>query len=85
MAEEFVSGPLYSLETLVADGRCRHLGVTDRQLGPRPAFCEVSYTFPVRGARARAEAAMRAAVETLVAATGIAQGHAAHRVHPRRR
>ncbi|BCM70482.1 MULTISPECIES: ATP-grasp domain-containing protein [Streptomyces] len=73
MAEEFVSGPLYSLETLVADGRCRHLGVTDRQLGPRPAFCEVSYTFPVR-VPARAEAAMRAAVETLVAATGIAQG-----------
>ncbi|MFF5537762.1 ATP-grasp domain-containing protein [Streptomyces cinerochromogenes] len=73
MAEEYVSGPLYSLETLVTDGRCRHLGVTDRQLGPRPAFCEVSYTFPVRVPE-RAEARMRAAVETLVEATGIAQG-----------
>lgn len=73
MAEVYVNGPLYSLETLVADGRCRHLGVTDRQLGPRPSFCEVSYTFPVE-VPPEAEARMRKAVETLVAATDFTQG-----------
>lgn len=73
MAEVYVNGPLYSLETLVADGRCRHLGVTDRQLGPRPSFCELSYTFPVE-VPAEAESRMRSAVERLVDATGFTQG-----------
>lgn len=84
MAEVYVNGPLYSLETLVADGRCRHLGVTDRQLGPRPPFCEVSYTFPVE-VPPEAEARMRKAVETLGSRHRLHAGDAPHRVRPHRR
>ncbi|WP_331728515.1 ATP-grasp domain-containing protein [Streptomyces sp. NBC_00158] len=73
LAEEYVRGPLYSLETLITDGRCRHLGVTDRQIGPNPAFCEVSYTFPVQVPES-VETRMRQTVETCVAALDIRQG-----------
>jgi hypothetical protein len=73
LAEEYVRGPLYSLETLIVDGRCHHLGVTDRQIGPNPSFCEVSYSFPVR-LPALVEASMRNTVETCVAALEIPQG-----------
>ncbi|MET8183626.1 ATP-grasp domain-containing protein [Streptomyces sp. NPDC005336] len=73
LAEEYVRGPLYSLETLIVDGRCRHLGVTDRQIGPNPAFCEVSYSFPVQ-LPTSVESAMRSTVETCVAALEIGQG-----------
>lgn len=73
LAEEYVRGPLYSLETLIVDGRCHHLGVTDRQIGPNPAFCEVSYSFPVH-LPTSVEAGMRNTVETCVAALEIGQG-----------
>jgi biotin carboxylase len=73
LAEEYVPGPLYSLETLVVEGRCHHLGVIDRQLGPNPTFCEVSYSFPAQ-VPARFEAEMRATVEACVAALRIPQG-----------
>ncbi|WP_086801014.1 ATP-grasp domain-containing protein [Streptomyces caniscabiei] len=73
LAEEYVRGPVYSLETLIVDGRCHHLGVTDRQIGPNPAFCEVSYSFPVQLPPSVA-ASMRSTVETCVTALGIAQG-----------
>ncbi|MEV6523011.1 ATP-grasp domain-containing protein [Longispora sp. NPDC051575] len=70
MAEEFVTGPLLSVETVVTDQRCVHLGVTDRQLGPRPHFCEVSYTFPVLAPPA-ARAEMERAVEACVRHFGL--------------
>ncbi|WP_412539375.1 ATP-grasp domain-containing protein [Longispora sp. K20-0274] len=70
MAEEFVTGPLLSVETVVSAGRCAHLGVTDRQLGPRPHFCEVSYTFPVMAPPA-ARAEMERAVEACVRHFGL--------------
>lgn len=73
LAEEYVRGPLYSLETLITGGRCHHLGVTDRQIGPNPAFCEVSYSFPVQ-VPASVEDRMRRTVETCVAALEIEQG-----------
>jgi biotin carboxylase len=73
LAEEYVRGPLYSLETLIVDGRCHHLGVTDRQLGPNPSFCEVSYSFPAQ-LPSLVEAGMRSTVETCVDALEIAQG-----------
>jgi biotin carboxylase len=47
MLEEFLYGPLVSMEILVVQGQAIVLGVTDRQLGPLPDFCEVSYTFPI--------------------------------------
>lgn len=73
LAEEYVRGPVYSLETLIVDGRCHHLGVTDRQIGPNPSFCEVSYSFPARLPES-IEAGMRSTVETCVAALDIPQG-----------
>ncbi|AEV87122.1 carbamoyl-phosphate synthase large chain [Actinoplanes sp. SE50] len=73
MAEEYLTGPLYSLETIVSDGTCHHLGVTDRQIGPNPGFCEVSYTFPVQ-VPWQYENEMRRAVEACVQAYGIRQG-----------
>ncbi|OKJ06436.1 hypothetical protein AMK20_29550 [Streptomyces sp. TSRI0261] len=73
LAEEYVRGPVYSLETLIADGRCHHLGVTDRQIGPNPAFCEISYSFPVQ-LPASVESGMRSTVETCVANLQIGQG-----------
>ncbi|MFE2140779.1 ATP-grasp domain-containing protein [Streptomyces sp. NPDC059456] len=74
MAEEYLRGPLYSLETLVTDdGRAHHLGFTDRQLGPAPTFCEVSYTFPVEVPEAPARD-MREAVDKIVRECAIPQG-----------
>lgn len=46
MLEEFVNGPLVSLEGFVLDGRFASLGVTDREFGALPFFVEVGWTFP---------------------------------------
>lgn len=47
MLEEYLRGMLISVEVVVSDGVPLVLGFTDRQLGPLPDFCEVSYSFPV--------------------------------------
>ncbi|MFI5497194.1 ATP-grasp domain-containing protein [Actinoplanes sp. NPDC051859] len=73
MAEEFVTGPLYSVETVVDNGRCVTLGITDRQLGPRPHFCEVSYTFPAAVPHADADE-MVGAVEACAKHFELTQG-----------
>ena len=73
MLEEYLYGPLLSIEVLVSDGHCIELGATDRQLGPLPNFCEVSYTFPVLLPKAVA-AAMLDTVQTLASHLQIAQG-----------
>lgn len=46
MLEEFVSGPLVSLEGFVFDGRFSPLGFTDREFGALPFFVEIGWTFP---------------------------------------
>lgn len=73
MAEEFLLGPLVSLEVLVVDGVPLALGVTDRQLGPLPHFCEVSYTFPV-DLPADLLAAMQRTVSAIVGHLQMAHG-----------
>ncbi|GAB1640077.1 ATP-grasp domain-containing protein [Krasilnikovia sp. MM14-A1259] len=73
MAEEFVAGPLYSMETVVSGGTCLCLGSTDRQLGPRPHFCELSYTFPVPLPQAAFDE-MTAGVRAIARRLGITHG-----------
>jgi biotin carboxylase len=73
MAEEFVTGPLLSVETMVSGGCCVHLGMTDRQLGPRPHFCEVSYTFPVAAPLSQCEE-MEKAIDACMRHFGMTDG-----------
>lgn len=73
MVEEFIAGPLVSLETLVSHRRPIFLGVTDRQLSTPPTMAEVGYGFPARVEDTH-ESSMRAAVEKLVDALAIEQG-----------
>ncbi|WP_437536966.1 ATP-grasp domain-containing protein [Sorangium sp. So ce726] len=47
LAEEFLRGPLVSVETLTFRGETRILGVTSRILGTFPSFVELAAAFPV--------------------------------------
>ncbi|MFJ4036911.1 acetyl-CoA carboxylase biotin carboxylase subunit family protein [Microbacterium sp. NPDC090007] len=73
MMEEFVAGPLVSMETLVTEGRPIFLGVTDRQLTAPPVMAEVGYTFPTEVTAAHRDA-MQHAVREIVRALDIPQG-----------
>ncbi|MEU9517735.1 ATP-grasp domain-containing protein [Streptomyces sp. NPDC048224] len=46
-AEPYLSGPVYSAETLNWDGRTRLLGVSSRLMSPEPHFREEITAFPV--------------------------------------
>jgi biotin carboxylase len=48
--EEYVPGPVVSVEAVTFDGRTKILGVTDRGIGPQPRFMGVSWTFPAQTA-----------------------------------
>ncbi|MES0864823.1 ATP-grasp domain-containing protein [Ruegeria sp. SCPT10] len=49
LLEEFIPGPLYSMELIHrGEGDLVLLGHTNRALGPPPYFVETSYTFPVQ-------------------------------------
>lgn len=52
MAEEYLTGPVVSMEAVISAGTIIHLGVCDRHVGPPPYFCEYSATFPVTVAAA---------------------------------
>jgi biotin carboxylase len=71
LVEKFVSGPEYSVE--IFDGVS--IGVTQKLLGPPPAFVEVGHAFPSPGPRA-VLAAIAEHAERAVAATGYSQGPA---------
>ncbi|GGB94989.1 ATP-grasp domain-containing protein [Cellulomonas carbonis] len=73
MAEEYLDGPLVSLETLVSRGRAVHLGVTDRHLGEHPYFPELAYTFPAPCAASH-RADMEACVDRIVSGLDMEQG-----------
>lgn len=47
LIEEFLVGPLVSVESISLNGKVNFLGFTDRTLGPLPHFVEVSYSFPI--------------------------------------
>lgn len=47
LLEEFLRGPLYSVEAITYEGTTHILGITDRLLGNLPYFVEVSYSFPI--------------------------------------
>ena len=48
LMEEFLRGPLYSVEALTFAGETTVLGITDRVLGEPPVFVEVGDCFPAR-------------------------------------
>jgi biotin carboxylase len=48
IVEEFVRGPLFSLETITFNGLTKVLGVTDRVMGALPYFPEIADSFPIR-------------------------------------
>ncbi len=47
LVEEFVKGPLYSMEAVTFGGKTRVLGFTDRVMGSHPYFAEIADSFPV--------------------------------------
>lgn len=47
LIEEFITGPLVSVEVMIFKRETTILGITDRQLGKPPYFVEKSYTFPI--------------------------------------
>lgn len=47
LLEEFISGPLVSVEAVTYKGETSFWGITDRSLGTPPYFVEKAYTFPV--------------------------------------
>ncbi|MFS0788806.1 ATP-grasp domain-containing protein [Shouchella sp. 1P09AA] len=47
LAEQYILGPLYSVECFIKDGLINFLGITDRDLGKPPFFVEEAYTFPI--------------------------------------
>lgn len=47
LLQEYILGPLVSVETITYQGKTRILGVTDRIMGPLPNFVEVGSSFPV--------------------------------------
>ncbi|WP_081238526.1 ATP-grasp domain-containing protein [Streptomyces viridosporus] len=58
-AEAFLSGPLYSAETLSWDGTTRLLGVLSRQTSRQPAVREEAAAFPVALPQAESDAIER--------------------------
>ncbi|MED0658299.1 ATP-grasp domain-containing protein [Anoxybacillus ayderensis] len=48
LAEEFLIGPLVSVESITYKGETKILGITNRILGSLPYFVEVGYTFPIK-------------------------------------
>ncbi|NQZ11018.1 MAG: ATP-grasp domain-containing protein [Algicola sp.] len=46
LLEEFVTGPLYSVETISYQGQLSFLGITNRRLGKLPSFAEIAAGFP---------------------------------------
>ena len=47
LIQEFVPGPLVSVETFTYGGKTTILGITDRIMGSTPNFVEVGWSFPV--------------------------------------
>lgn len=48
LIEEFLIGPLVSVESITYNGQTTCLGITDRVLGSLPYFVETSYSFPIK-------------------------------------
>ena len=66
IAQEFVPGPLQSMECFIdRRGQLRILGHTSRELGLQPSFTEVSAAFPIPATEAWA-VSMETAARTLV-------------------
>jgi biotin carboxylase len=71
LVEKFVSGSEYSVE--IFDGVS--IGITQKLLGPPPAFVEIGHAFPSPGPRA-VLATIAEHAERAIAATGYSQGPA---------
>lgn len=52
LIEEYVDGPLFSVEVIARGGAYEVLGITDRELGERPYFVELELGFPAEPDRA---------------------------------
>ncbi|NUS43644.1 MAG: ATP-grasp domain-containing protein, partial [Mycobacteriaceae bacterium] len=66
--EEYLTGPLVSVEVFRKAGRSLVLGVTDRVLSDPPYFAELSWTFPLHlpaGVRAELESAADAVLTAI--------------------
>lgn len=46
LVEEFVQGPLVSVESLTWNNEIHFFGLSSRTFTPHPNFCEMSYSFP---------------------------------------
>ena len=66
--EQFLEGPLVSVEMMTAGGRHHLLGLTDRRLGGYPNFVEIGGSFPVHVENEEAVVSM---VEQALNALGI--------------
>lgn len=73
LLEEFLRGPLFSVESITSKGKTHILGITDRLLGPLPHFVEISYSFPVQ-LDSKTEEEIHKIVIKLIEAIGVENG-----------
>jgi hypothetical protein len=73
LVEEYVGGPEFSVEIVVAGGRVHIAGCTAKTTEAEPYFCEIMHIFPAE-LTAEESAAFRELAEATVAALGIEEG-----------
>ncbi|MFE9423995.1 ATP-grasp domain-containing protein [Kitasatospora sp. NPDC006697] len=73
LVEEYISGPEFSVEGFVEDGRAQVLAVTEKLLGPEPWFVETGHLLPARLGEADRRETEQYALE-VVAALGLQLG-----------
>lgn len=65
VAEEFLAGPEYAVQTVTVDGRTEVLSVLAEHVGPPPRFAETGYDHPAGLAPADQDALLRLVVSAL--------------------
>lgn len=73
LLEEFITGPVFSVESITFRGETQILGLSDRTLGPQPNFVELGATFPVSVGE-KMYAAIEELINRLFSKLGISHG-----------
>lgn len=71
LAEEYIAGPEFSAEGVVADGTYHLVGITGKSSGGAPYFDEIGHVFPAASLPAAAEPRIRAVLEAAHQALGL--------------
>ncbi|WP_265445384.1 ATP-grasp domain-containing protein [Flexivirga meconopsidis] len=73
LVEEYVEGPEFSVEGVVADGTVHVVGVTEKRLGSEPTFVEIGHLVPA-GIDDRCQQELREYARKVVHALGLRLG-----------